>query len=93
MIKSFGEKKTRRFVEEGVAEGFLKTIIKPAGRKITMLQMAASLSDLAAFPGNRLEKLKGKRNGQYSVRINDQFRICFRFENGDAFDVEITDYH
>ena len=51
------------------------------------------LLDLKAPPNNRLEKLKGDRNGQYSIRVNDQYRICFRWENGDSFDVELTDYH
>ena len=57
------------------------------------LEAANSLRDLAALPGNRLETLKGSRQGQYSIRINDQYRICFRWENGGAYDVEIADYH
>jgi proteic killer suppression protein len=62
-------------------------------RKLEQIQIAAALKDLASPPGNRLETLRGDRAGQYSIRINDQFRVCFRWENGDAFDVEITDYH
>ena len=58
-----------------------------------MLDAAAVLEDLRQPPGNRLEKLKGDREGQYSIRINDQYRICFRWQDHDAFDVEITDYH
>lgn len=62
-------------------------------RKLAMLNRAACLDDLRIPPGNRLERLKGDRADYYSIRINDQFRICFRFEQGDAFDVEIVDYH
>jgi toxin HigB-1 len=62
-------------------------------RKLLILNAAASLDDLRAPPGNRLEKLAGNRAGQYSIRINDQWRICFRWEDGDAFDVEMVDYH
>jgi toxin HigB-1 len=58
-----------------------------------MLHAASSLSDLAALPGNRLEALKGDRGGQWSIRINNQFRICFRWHDGEAREVEITDYH
>jgi proteic killer suppression protein len=58
-----------------------------------MLDVAARLDDLLVPPGNRLEKLKGNREGQYSIRINDQFRICFDWRDGDAYDVEIVDYH
>lgn len=58
-----------------------------------MLDAAQTLQDLRVPPGNRLEKLSGKREGQYSIRINDQWRICFRWEEGNAYDVEITDYH
>jgi toxin HigB-1 len=58
-----------------------------------MLDAARSLSDLGALPGNRLEALKGNRKGQYSVRVNDQYRICFEWHAGDAFDGQVTDYH
>lgn len=58
-----------------------------------MLDAAGNLTDLVALPGNRLELLKGDRRGQYSIRVNDQFRICFRWLGGDAHDVEVTDYH
>jgi proteic killer suppression protein len=61
--------------------------------KLAILHRAADVNDLRIPPGNRLEKLSGDRVGQYSIRINGQWRICFRFENGDAFDVEIVDYH
>ncbi len=58
-----------------------------------MLDVASRLDDLRVPPGNRLEKLKGNREGQYSIRINDQYRICFAWQDGDAYDVEIADYH
>ena len=64
-----------------------------AMRKLQQVNAAASLDFLRVPPGNRLEKLGGDRAGQYSIRINDQWRLCFRFANGDAFDVEIVDYH
>jgi len=62
-------------------------------RKLTQINAAVVLSDLAAFPGNHLESLKGDRAGQYSIRVNDQYRICFVWRDGDAFEVEIVDYH
>ncbi len=64
-----------------------------AQRKLAVLDAAESLQDLRVPPGNRLEKLSGDRDGQQSIRINDQWRICFRWRDGDAHDVEITDYH
>ncbi len=67
--------------------------MKAAHRKLTQLHNALSLDDLRAPPGNRLEALSAKRKGQHSIRINDQWRICFRWQDGDAHDVEIVDYH
>jgi proteic killer suppression protein len=64
-----------------------------AKKKLAMLHAASSLEDLLMPPGNRLEKLRRNREGQHSIRINDQFRVCFVWRDGDAFDVEITDYH
>ncbi len=66
---------------------------RTARRKLLLLHRAATLLDLAALPGNRLEALKGDRAGQHSIRINDQMRLCFVWQEGDAFDVEIVDYH
>lgn len=66
---------------------------RQALRKLLILDAAERIEDLRVPPGNRLERLKGKRNGQYSIRINDQWRICFRWSNGQASDVEIVDYH
>ncbi len=68
-------------------------IQRAALRKLKMLDAAVTLVDLKVPPGNRLEKLKGSGAGKYSIRINDQWRICFRFENAEAMDVEIVDYH
>lgn len=64
-----------------------------AMRKLALLNIAGKIEDLRVPPGNRLEALKGKRKGQWSIRINDQWRVCFRFEDGSALDVEIVDYH
>jgi len=70
-----------------------RQIERGARRKLLFLNQAKRLEDIAALPGNRLEKLFGDRKGQYSIRINDQWRICFRWEAGDVHDVEIVDYH
>ncbi|MEK8018538.1 MAG: type II toxin-antitoxin system RelE/ParE family toxin [Candidatus Parabeggiatoa sp.] len=93
MICSFSCSKTQLLFETGKAIGFLKSIQKPAKRKLTMLHMAQELDDLRIPPGNRLEALTGDRLGQSSIRINKQYRICFRWVDGNAFDVEIVDYH
>ena len=71
----------------------MKSIQKPAKRKLTMLHLAQELDDLRIPPGNRLEALTGDRLGQYSIRINKQYRLCFRWVVGNVFDVEIVDYH
>lgn len=68
-------------------------IVKRARRKLLMIDAATDVHDLRVPPGNRLEKLSGDRSGQYSMRINDQYRVCFAFRNGNAFRVEIVDYH
>ena len=73
--------------------GRFVNIQSAAMRKLAMLNVAGGIEDLRIPPGNRLEALKGKRQGQWSIRINDQWSICFRFEAGNAFDVEIVDYH
>ncbi len=70
-----------------------RTIERVALRKLVQLHAAHELRDLAAPPGNRLEALHGKRKGQHSIRINEQWRICFRWKDGNAYDVEIADYH
>lgn len=72
---------------------FSQDVYRAALRKLLILDAAESLHDLTVPPGNRLEKLKGRRDGQHSIRINDQWRVCFRWERGDAYEVEIADYH
>jgi toxin HigB-1 len=92
VIKSFASAETEKlFVRERVRR--FEAIERAAQRKLAILHAATRLDDLAAVPGNRLEKLKGNRKGQYSVRINDQWRVCFKWKEGDAHDVEIADYH
>ena len=92
MIRSFRDKETERIFNREFSRRF-QLISEIAKRKLDHLSAATSLRDLAAIPGNRLEALKRDRAGQHSIRINDQFRVCFYWKNGDACDVEITDYH
>lgn len=92
MIKSFRSKDTERLFNRERVKPF-ESIERSAQRKLAMLHATNELRDLSAVPGNRLEKLHGKREGQHSVRINDQWRICFVWRDGDAYEVEITDYH
>ena len=92
MIFSFADKATERLAKREHVRAFA-AIERPALRKLAMLRAAAALDDLKVPPGNRLEALKGDRAGQYSIRINDQYRICFRWHQGGAWDVEICDYH
>jgi len=92
VIKSFrGSDAGRLYRRERVPR--LQEVERVAQRKLRQLDAATELRDLAAPPGNRLEALKGDRAGQHSIRINDRWRICFRWEDGDARDVEIVDYH
>ncbi|WP_127474743.1 type II toxin-antitoxin system RelE/ParE family toxin [Sulfurivermis fontis] len=92
MIKSFRCKDTQALYEGGSPRRF-RAWQAQAERKLQMLDSAAVLDDLKSPPGNRLEKLSGGRAGQYSIRINDQWRVCFRWQDGDVCDVEIVDYH
>jgi proteic killer suppression protein len=92
MIRSFRCRETARLANDVAVRRF-RAIERAARRKLEVLAAAASLHDLRSPPGNRLEALRGDRAGQHSIRINDQWRICFPWENGDAFDVEIVDYH
>ena len=93
MIESFHDKRTvALFIGQSV-KGLPPTIQQRAFDKLRMLHAAATLYDLRVPPANRLEKLSGDRKGQWSIRINDQWRICFGFEAGNAFDVEVVDYH
>ncbi|MBM3565324.1 MAG: type II toxin-antitoxin system RelE/ParE family toxin [Alphaproteobacteria bacterium] len=94
MIRSFRNKAAaaaawRRCYIKGVPP----EVIRIGQRKLTQLHSARTLDDLRAPPGNRLEPLSGDRRGQHSIRINDQWRVCFRWQGGDAHDVEIVDYH
>lgn len=93
MIKSFRDRETERLFARLPTRRFGAEVQRVALRKLRMLDAADSLNDLRVPPGNRLERLGGDRQGQYSVRINDQWRICFRWRGGDAHDVEIVDYH
>ncbi len=92
MIKSFRCGDTQKLFD-GTSVRRFKAFERSALRKLKMLDAASILSDLRAPPGNRLEGLKGSRQGQHSIRINDQWRICFRWIDGGAHDVEIIDYH
>jgi len=92
VIRSFKDRDTARlFDNELVAR--LRAIERQARRKLLYLHRARTIQDLIVPPGNRLEVLRGGRKGQHSIRINDQWRICFRWKDGDAHDVEIVDYH
>ena len=93
MIRSFRDDQTERLYNRIAVKKFARTLQRPALRKLVLLDAAESLQDLRIPPGNRLEKLAGDRDGQYSIRINDRWRICFEWSDGDAFEVEITDYH
>jgi proteic killer suppression protein len=92
MIKSFYDKDAEMLFEDRLVKRF-RAFERPARRKLYYLHRARTLQDLLVPPGNRLEALGGNRNGQYSIRINDQWRICFKWLDGDAYDVEIVDYH
>jgi proteic killer suppression protein len=93
MIRSFHDKETERVFLRERRTRFARPLQRLVLRKLLLVDAAESLDDLRVPPGNRLEKLAGDRKGQYSIRINDQWRICFRWEDGNAFEVEIADYH
>ena len=94
MIKSFADPQTHRFWATGKSRGRPPANLRRVAlRKLLMLDSAGALEDLHVPLGNRLEPLKGDRRGQHSIRINDRYRICFVWRGGDAYDVEITDYH
>lgn len=93
MIRSFKSKETEKIFQRQQSRKFPVDIQRSALRKLRMVNRSHKLNDLKVPPGNRLEKLHGDREGQMSIRINDQWRICFRWEAGDCHDVEITDYH
>lgn len=93
MIRSFKDAMTEMVAGGKAPKGFPADIVKASIRKLTMLNNAHDLEDLRSPPGNRLEALKGNRAGQHSIRINDQWRICFVWKDGGAEEVEIVDYH
>ena len=92
MIRRFKGRETRRFFE-GQRVAAFHGFADQASRRLTLLDSAETLHDLAALPSNRLEALRGDRSGQYSIRINSQWRICFRWTGDGPCDVEIVDYH
>jgi len=91
VIKSFADNATAEIWRTGKTRGSPPSSVTK--RKLAMLDATSSLEDLKVPPGNRLEKLHGDRQGQYSIRINDQYRLCFAWRGEDAYDVEVTDYH
>ena len=93
MIISFKDKEAERIWNEEFSRKYPHEIQRVALRKLIMLHKSINLLDLRIPPSNHLEKFKGNREGQYSIRINDQWRICFTWDNGNTIDVEITDYH
>jgi len=93
VIRSFASRETEKvFCREG-SRRFPGDVQRRMQRKLELLNAAERLEDLRLSPGNQLEKLHGDREGQWSIRVNDQWRVCFRWQEGDAFDVEIVDYH
>ena len=93
VIQTFAERETERFSTTGKSRRMPTEIRRRAAMRLLQLNAATRIEDLRLPPSNRLEQLRGDRAGQWSMRINDQWRVCFRFKNGDAFDVEIADYH
>jgi proteic killer suppression protein len=93
MIRTFADIETERFYATGKSKRFPPDVLKRTVKRLTQLDAAMVINDLRMPPSNRLEALGGNRAGQWSIRINDQWRICFRFQNGEACDVEIVDYH
>lgn len=93
MIKNFRDKETEKIFNRLLSRKLPQNIQHLARRKLVILDAATELNVLRVSPGNRLEALKGERKGQHSLRINDQWRICFEWKAGDAYDVESTDYH
>jgi len=93
MIQSFKCKETAKIFDTGYSGKFPNTIIKSAIIRLAMLNRSGKLEDLKIPPSNHLEKLSGDRNGQFSIRINNKYRICFKWEINNAYDVEIVDYH
>ena len=93
MIRSFADKETQRLFRGRKSKAVPPELRERALSKLLVLNAATNIEDLRAPPGNRLEKLRGDREGQYSIRVNRQYRVCFSWIGADAHDVEITDYH
>ena len=93
MIKTFADKHTQELYLTGKSKRFPPDIAKRATRKLEYLDFAIGLNDLKVPPSNQLHELERDRKGQFSISVNDQWRICFHFVNSDAYDVELTDYH
>jgi proteic killer suppression protein len=93
MIASFRDKETERLWQSGVSRRLPADLARRAFKKLAILNAAVALGNLKVPPGNQLEALRGDRAGQHSIRVNDQYRVCFKWRDGNAFDVEIVDYH
>jgi proteic killer suppression protein len=93
MIKSFKDKAAEELYSDEFSKKLPQAILQRAFRKLEILDSATSEQELRAIPGNHYEKLFGDRSGQSSIKINDQYRVCFIWKDGDAYEVEITDYH
>jgi proteic killer suppression protein len=92
VIKTFSDKHTQALFMTGKSKRLAPDLLRRAVRRLEYIDLATCLDDLKAPPSSRLHALKGDREGQFAISINDQWRICFRFQDGDAYDVEITDY-
>lgn len=93
MIKTFADKRTAQLFATGAMRGLPPDIVRRTVRKLEYIDLASRLEDLRTPSGNRLHALKGDRRGQHAIAVNDQWRVCFRFVDGDAYDVEVCDYH
>jgi proteic killer suppression protein len=93
MIKTFADRRTQELYVTGKAKRIPAELARRAARKLEYVDLATRLDDLSVPPGNQLHALEGSRKGQHSIRVNDQWRICFQFSDGDAYDVEFCDYH
>lgn len=93
MIRTFADKRTAHLFATGSARGLPPDVVRRAVRKLEYVDLASRLDYLRTPPGNRLHTLKGERRDQHAIAVNDQWRVCFRFVDGDAYDVEFCDYH
>ena len=93
MIESFSDRETEKVFRREMSRRFSSSLARAALKKLLMLHTAEAMQDLNALPGNRIERLTGDRKGQYSIRVNDQWRLCFEWTDGRATNVELVDYH